>query len=385
MTSGTTTSGTATTLLSALALLGAATVLAPSSALAGYKVHYLLSDQAGADHLDRKLRNAWGMAFQPKNFLWINQNRSGASGIYAGDGSPAGVAVVVPRPPAPRRPDIDPKFSAPTGIVANTANNFFVSNDPAWPAKFIFATEDGTIAAWFEGEGTDATLEIDNSLNGANCKPKPKVNCQGAVYKGLALGNSKTHGALLYATNFRSGKVEVYDSSYAPVNLGAAAFADNRIPAGYAPYNIVNIGGQLYVTYAQQDAAKHDSVSCARCGFVDIFSVDGALLTRLIPKSGNQKLNAPYGIAVAGSAFWPGGAVLIGNFGDGKINAYSPAGAWLGVLSDAAKKPIVLQGLWAILFPGAKGFGDSDPSKLYFTSGPNGEADGRFGTLAVAP
>jgi len=380
------TSGTPTTLLSALALLGAAHLLAPSPALAaGYTVHYLLSNQAGADHRDAKLRNAWGMAFQRKNFLWINQNRSGASGIYAGDGSKAGVEVTIPLPAAPLRPDVDPHASAPTGIVANAANNFFVSNDPLWPAQFIFATEDGTIAAWFEGEGTDATREIDNSLSGAHCKPTPKATCQGAVYKGLALGKSKTRGALLYATNFRSGKVEVYDDTYQPVDLGAAAFVDSKIPAGYAPYNIVNLGGKLYVTYARQDAAKHDSVSCKRCGFVDVFTADGALVRRLVPKAGNQKLNAPYGVAIADDTFWPGGAVLVGNFGDGRINAYTMAGAWIATMKDASNKPIVLDGLWAILFPGAKGFGDSDPTKLYFTSGPTGEANGRFGTVSVAP
>jgi uncharacterized protein (TIGR03118 family) len=139
------------------------------------------------------------------------------------------------------------------------------------------------------------------------------------------------------------------------------------------------------VTYGKQDAAKHDSVSCARCGFVDIFTPDGALVRRLVPKAGNQKLNAPYGVAIAGDTFWPGGAVLIGNFGDGRINAYSRAGAFLGVLRNAANNPIELQGLWAILFSGAKGFAGSDPNKLYFTSGPNGEADGRFGTLTPVP
>jgi uncharacterized protein (TIGR03118 family) len=226
---------------------------------------------------------------------------------------------------------------------------------------------------------------IDNSLNGANCKPKPKATCQGAVYKGLALARSKTHGHLLYATNFRSGKVEVYNRLFKPVNLGASAFVDHRIPAGYSPYNIVALNNQLYVTYGKQDSAKHDSVSCPRCGFVNIFTTDGVLVKRLIPAGKNAQLNAPWGIAIAPASFWPGGAVLVGNFGDGRINAFDNAGKFLGALQNAAtKKPIALPKLWAITFTGNHGPPHSDPHALYFSSGPNDETNGRFGSIAVS-
>ncbi len=326
------------------------------------------------------------MAFLPGDLFWIGDNKTGVSTLYDGAGNIDSLVVKVPLPPPPLRLDINPKASAPTGVVSNTANDFFVDGDPFWPARFIFDTEDGTISGWFDTGGPFAYIEVDNSLNGANCKPMPAANCQGAVYKGLALGRNKTRGALLFATNFRSGQIEVYDNTFKPISLGATAFVDSRIPAGYAPYGIANLGGDLYVTYASQDAAKHDSVSCMGCGFVNIFNTNGRLLRRLIPAARNGHLNAPWGVALAPDSFWPGGAVLVGNFGNGRINAFDGTGKFLGALGDAATKlPMRIPNLWTIMFTGANGPPSTNPSALYFTSGPRSEVAGRFGSITPAP
>lgn len=364
------------------AILVSAVGLASASYASNYEIAILVSNGSDGATKDTRLRNAWGLAFLPGEDFWVNDAATGFSTIYDGNGLISGPAVTVPLPPKPRRPDIGRK-SAPTGLVSNTGNNFFVDHDPFWPSRFIFASEDGTISGWWDGAGTMASIQIDNSLNGANCKPKPSASCQGAVYKGLALAKSKKHGNLLYATNFRSGKVEVYDDKWQPVDLGARAFRDTLIPAGYAPYGIFNLGGKLYVTYGKQDADKHDSVSCAGCGFVNIFDTDGGIVRRLIKAGSNTQLNAPWGVAIAPDDFYTGGAVLVGNFGDGRINAYTPTGSYLEALSDSATEmPLVIDGLWSIMFTGPNGPPNSDASKLYFTAGPFDESSGRFGTLS---
>lgn len=370
--------------IASAAVLSSLGVFAPPAAAANlYDITYLVSNQSGAAHKDTHLQNPWGVAFVPGAPFWISDNNSGVSTFYDGDGTFEGL-IKIPLPPPPLRPDINPKASAPTGIVANTANDFFVSGDPAWPATFIFDSEDGTIFAYWAA-GNIGDLEVNNSLNGANCKPKPQPDCQGAVYKGLALGNNKTKGALLFATNFRSGKIEVYNSSFQPISLSATAFVDDKIPSGYSPYGIANLGGQLYVTYAKQDQPKHDSVSCSGCGFVDIFDTDGTLVTRLLPAGKNAQLNAPWGVTLAPASFWPGGAVLVGNFGNGQINAFDNTGKFLGSLQNAAtKKPIVISDLWTIMFTGAKGPPNSSPTALYFTAGPMNQTNGLFGSITLA-
>jgi len=371
--------------IASVSLLAGATTAVPAAAAESYTVRYLVSNQPGAAHRDPHLQNPWGVAFLPDAPFWVGDNNSGVSTLYDGDGKIQSLVVKIPLPPPPLRPDVNPKASSPTGVVSNSADDFFVDGDPSWPANFLFATEDGTISGWFSTAGTKADLVVNNSLNGAHCKPKPTVNCQGAVYKGLALGNNNTKGALLFATNFRSAKVEVYNSSFQPVSLGSTAFVDNQIPSGYAPYGIANLGGQLYVTYAKQNARKHDSVSCAACGFVDIFDTDGALVSRLLPAGKNAELDAPWGVALAPDSFWPGGAVLVGNFGDGRINAFDSTGKFLGALENGAtKKPVTISNLWAIVFTGPQGPPNSNAAALYFTSGPDNETNGRFGSITPA-
>jgi uncharacterized protein (TIGR03118 family) len=233
------------------------------------------------------------------------------------------------------------------------------------PSLFIFATEDGTIAAWNPGiaDPTHAVLVVDNSQGATD-----------AVYKGLATGtNSK--GNFLFAANFHSGGIDVFDSNFAPAKLDGA-FTDPDLPAGFAPFGIRNIDGDLFVTFAQQDAEKHDDVAGLGNGFVDIFDTDGHLIRRFA--SGGQ-LNSPWGITRASFDFGRfSGDILIGNFGDGRINVFDPGGEFREQLQGTDGNPIEIEGLWALTFGGAA---KSDPDTLYFTAGPNDEKDGLFGSI----
>jgi uncharacterized protein (TIGR03118 family) len=253
-----------------------------------------------------------------------------------------------------------PGASAPTGQVFNGSASFGA-------APFIFATEDGTIAAW--NGGTTAAI---------------KASVVGAVYKGLAIGNNGS-GDFLYATNFNAGTINVFDSNFSQVSL-SGAFTDPNLPLGYAPFNIQNIGGKLYVTYAKQDAAKKDDVAGAGNGFVDVFDLNGSLQTRLIT---NGQLNSPWGLVLAPGTFGEfGNDLLVGNFGDGTINAFDPTtGAFLGTLVNGHGNTIVNKGLWGLIF--GNGGNGGDPNMLYFTAGiPGGgevEDHGLFGVIATAP
>jgi uncharacterized protein (TIGR03118 family) len=199
----------------------------------------------------------------------------------------------------------------------------------------------------------------------------------GAVYKGLALA-SNGGSNFLYAANFNANSIDVFDTNF---NL-TSHFTDPGIPSGFAPFGIANFSGQLYVTFAKQDSAKHDDVAGAGNGYVDIFNPNGTLVQRLVSQGA---LNSPWGLAIAPSGFGTfGGALLVGNFGDGKINAYSATtGKSLGALDDSTGKAIAIPGLWGLIF-GNGGSGGSTGT-LYFTSGPNNEQDGLFGSIAPSP
>ena len=227
---------------------------------------------------------------------------------------------------------------------------------------FLFDTEDGAISGW--NAGTAAVKLVDNGASSA-------------VYKGLAIAS--TGGAdFLYATNFRSGKVEAYDTSFNLVNQ----FTDPGLPAGYAPFGIQTINGLLYVTFALQNGAKHDDVPGAGNGYVDVFNPNGTLAGQLISRG---HLNSPWGLAVAPAGFGTlGGDLIVGNFGDGWINAYNlSTGAYVGTFKTSAGSPIAIDGLWGLMFGNG---GSAGPTgTLYFTAGPNGETHGLFGTLVAAP
>ena len=259
----------------------------------------LVSDGAvSAVTIDSDLVNPWGLAAKPTGPWWVSDNGSGLSTLYNGNtGAKLGLVVSIPSPTGPTG-------GTPTGIVFNGSSTDFLVNGPGTSAHFIFATEDGTIAAW--NTGTSAQLMVDNSGSGA-------------VYKGLALASSGGN-SYIYATNFNSGKVDVFDTSFAPHTFSTSQFTDHHLPAGFAPFGIQNINGMIFVTYAKQDAAKHDDVAGRGLGFVDVFSTSGDLMGRVATRG---PLNSPWGLAVAPSSFGRfAGDLLVGNFGDGRINAY---------------------------------------------------------------
>jgi uncharacterized protein (TIGR03118 family) len=337
----------------------------------GYLQTNLISNDTSkhpAAHEDSTLLNPWGIAFFPGDAFWINDNNAGLSALYNGDGTfafgkgPNAPAVTIPPPKG------STATAAPTGIVANTSTRFPLSDGK--PAAFIFDTEDGTISAWDLADRIPGTaeLEVDNSTK------KCSNGATGAVYKGLALGETAA-GVFIYATNFRCATVDAFDGNFKPVTLGTG-FHDPEIPDGFAPFGIANIRGNLVVTYAKQDAAKHDDVAGPGNGFVDVFGSGGNLIERFAKRG---VLNSPWGIAEAPFNFGPfSNELLIGNFGDGRITGYSTDRVFGGQLTDTSGKPIVIDGLWSLLFGGAS---LSTPNKLYFTSGPDNEMDGLVGTL----
>jgi uncharacterized protein (TIGR03118 family) len=354
-----------------------------------YAVTNLTSDLPGiAPNTDPILQNAWGVAFTPgASPFWVADNATGCSTLYDGSGvaqpQPTPLRVKLPLPggtvPASACMHVDPMHpptptpAAPTGLVWNPTMTFLVPNT-ALPATFIWATEDGTISAWTGGltPPDHAVLAVDKS--------------PGAVYKGLVFGTN-AHGVFLFATNFRAGTIDVF----APAPTGASRFRpatpaevdgdfrDPDIPAGFAPFGIQNINGDLFVTYALQDTAMHDDVAGRGNGFVDVFDTSGHLLRRFASRGA---LNSPWGVARASFAFGRfSGAILVGNFGNGQINAFDSDGHFLDTLKDGNGKPIVIDGLWTLTLGGGR---NSSSDTLFFTAGPNGEADGLFGTITPA-
>jgi uncharacterized protein (TIGR03118 family) len=322
-----------------------------------YQQTNLVSDIPGmAAHTDANLVNPWGISFVPQQPLWIANNGSGTSTIYDQAGATALPPVTIPPPTG------GSGTGTVTGTVANTTGGFALNSVPQF---FIFATEDGTISAW--SQGAAATIAVNNSA-------------AGAVYKGLASG-SVGAANFIYAANFSQGRVDVFDASYHPATL-AGNFTDPTLPAGYAPFGIQNIGNnQIVVTYALQDVTKHDDVAGAGNGYVSLFDTNGNFVRRIASQG---SLNSPWGIAVAPAGFGAfGGALLIGNFGDGRISAFDLSnGSSMGQLNGTNGNPLSIDGLWALEFGGGGTAGD--PNALYFTAGLNGETHGLFGSLSAA-
>jgi len=257
-------------------------------------------------------------------------------------------------------------------MVFNGGTSFVVTNSAGTsPARFIFASEDGTISGF---RGAPIVIAVDSSASGA-------------VYKGLAIASTAT-GDRLYATNFHAGRVEVFDGQFHPV-ISAGAFTDPTLPAGYAPFGIQALGGIIYVTYALQDADAHDDVAGEGHGFVNAFDTNGNLIRRVASR---DNLNSPWGLALAAADFGAfSNDLLVGNFGDGRVHAFDPAtldgnGEFThrGPLLSAEGGPLAIDGLWALSF--GKGPAANGPTNtLFFTAGPGGEQHGLFGTLVVAP
>ena len=314
----------------------------------------LISDQPGvATNTDANLTNAWGISFAPGGEFWVSDNGSGFSSQFDGNGAPA----------AP------PLVTIPAGGGAASSNptgQAFAGGTMTFngtPEVFVFVGEDGGITAW-NGSGTTATMVHDNSATGA-------------VYKGATIAQDATGHSELFVANFNSGKIEAYDNTFAPVTLSATAFSDKKVAKGYAPFNVQAIDGNVYVTYAKQDAAKHDDAKGSGHGFVDVFDTSGNLVRRFARGS---FLNSPWGVTVAPSSWGAiAGDILVGQFGSGRIEIYTPAGKARGFLKGNTNKPVTLSGLWA-LTPGS-GSATASSQDIYFSAGPNDEKDGLFGKL----
>jgi len=348
--------------LSVVMILGSV----PPAAAQFYTQHNLVSDGfVPADHSDPNMANAWGLVSGPATPWWIADNGTGRTTLYnVGTGAIQAIFTV---------PGAGGQQGTPTGVVFNGGTGFVVTNSAGTSsARFIFAAEDGTISGF---RGAPIVIAVDNSANGA-------------VYKGLAIASTTT-GDFLYVTNFRAGTVDVFNSAFHPVTLPSGAFTDPDLPAGYAPFGIRNIGRTIYVTYALQDAARHDDVPGEGHGFVNAFDTAGNLLRRVASKG---QLNSPWGLALAPGDFgFFSGDLLVGNFGNGRIHAFDPTkrngqGEFQhrGPLHSADGPPIAIDGLWAIAF-GSGAAANGPTNTLFFTAGPDGEQHGLFGTLAVAP
>jgi uncharacterized protein (TIGR03118 family) len=325
-----------------------------------YRQRNLVSDTPAipAEHHDPQLVNAWGVAFNPFGVVWVADNGSGVSTLYDGDGNKQALVVTIP--------GAGGQHGNPTGIVFYGGTEFVVTQGKlVAPARFIFASEDGGISAWAP------TVDPTNAI---------RVVPTGAIYKGLALGANGS-GARLYATDFHNAKVDVYDGGFNPVTLSGNPFVDPGIPAGFAPFGIQAINGDIYVTYAKQDADREDDVPGQGHGYVSVFDPDGRFVRRLVTRG---DLNSPWGLALAPASFGRfGERLLVGNFGDGRINAYDPAtGEWVGQLHGADHKAIRIEGLWGIAF--GNGLRNQPTNTLFFASGPGDEQHGLYGRLDVA-
>jgi uncharacterized protein (TIGR03118 family) len=348
---------------------GAAFAQSRSSSQGLYQQTNLVSDIASenAAVTDPNLVNSWGLAASATGPWWIADNNSGLSTLYNGQGQINPLVVTIPPPAGSPAGTI----ANPTGIVFNSTTSFTVSkNGVSGSSAFIFDGEEGTISGWSPTvDRTNAVLAVDRSTVGL-----------GAVYKGLAIATDTT-GTFIYATNFRFGTVEMFDGSFNLVRSFTDPFLAHDCPIRgqcYAPFGIQNIGNQLYVTFALQDQAKHDDVAGFGHGFVDVFSTQGKLLRRLISRG---FLDSPWGVALAPANFGKfSNDLLVGNFGNGFINAYDPqTGRFLGPLRSSNGRPIVIDGLWALEFGNGATAGATN--QLFFTSGPDAQAHGLFGSI----
>ena len=332
------------------ALAGLALLVAP--ARAQYVQTNLVSNIPGlALHEDADLTNPWGISSGAATPFWVSDNGSGLSTLYNGAGVKQALVVTIPG-------------GVPTGQVFNNAGAFQVA--PGGPnSNFIFATENGTIAAWTNSLGTNAITKF--------------IGGEGSSYKGLAIAGSGA-GARLYGANFGTGNIDVLDGSFAQITV-SGGFIDPTLPAGYAPFNVQNINGNIVVTYAVK-GDNGDDVAGAGNGVVDVYDTNGNLLRRL---TSGGALNSPWGLAFAPSTFGPlGNSLLIGNFGDGTINAYDFfTGAMRGTIMGVNGQPLVNDGLWGLAF--GNGNATFDPNSLYLTAGLNDEADGLFARITATP
>jgi len=336
-----------------LSLAGAAPLTAAPPG-GTYKVTRLVSDLPGAAHQDPNLVNGWGLARSPTSPWWVADNGTDKSSLYLGDGTVVSFA-----------PDVQ---GGPTGAVfAGIPGSFPVgtATDPntLGPASFIFDNEDGQILAWRGGSAALVTADLHD----------------GAIYKGLAIAQTAT-GPMLYAADFHNARIDVFDGSWHAVTP-AGSFTDHRLPKHYAPFGIQTIGGRIFVSYAKQDKEAEDEAAGRGRGFVDVYDLAGNLIARVASRG---QLDAPWGLAQAPVGWGRfGGDLLVGNFGDGQINAYEEVAPGVfhhrGTLRGDHGKKIAIDGLWALEFGNTGSNGSAD--QLFFTAGPDDESHGLFGRI----
>ena len=378
--------------LTVVGMLAMALALTRSSPAAAkeknaYQQTNLVSDIPGlAVHTDPNLVNAWGIAAGPVTPalpmgtpFWVSDNGTGVTTLYNGAGEPfpVGAPLVVTIPPA---------ASAPTGQVFNGTADFGVaSGGRSGPSIFIFVTEDGAISGWNPCVPPPSPPDVCFLDGGSFLSPTAILavdnSASGAIYKGVAIGSTPA-GNFLYAANFHAGTIDVFDNAFQAASL-AGSFSDPDLPAGFAPFNIQNLAGQLYVTYAKQDADKEDEVTGQGLGFVDVFDTNGHFLQRVATRG---QLNAPWGLTFAPADFGRfSNDLLVGNFGDGRINAYSQQGGhfhFAGQLRGPAGQRLMIDGLWALTF-GSGGANNGPTNVLFFTAGPDEEQHGLFGSISA--
>jgi uncharacterized protein (TIGR03118 family) len=346
-------------ILAALALIAAGIIGVGTAGAATdvYIVNPLVSDGATpAPITDTSLVNGWGLSAGPTTPWWASDNGTNVSTLYSGTGTKTPLTVAVP--------------GSPTGTVFNgNAADFVVSqNGSSGAARFLFSTESGTILGWTPSvNGTVAVVGADRSS-------------AGAVYEGLAIANDR-----LYATDFHNGRVDVFDAKFNLITT-TDGFTDPKVAKGFAPFGIQALGGDIFVTYAKQDAARHDDVPVPGQAYVDEFTPDGQLVARVVNSSKkNAPLVAPWGLALAPAGFNVfGGDLLVGNFGNGRISAYTKHDdTWVykGQLRLGDGTPIAIDGLWAIAFGNGSAAGPA--GTLYFLAGPSGGRHGLFGSITT--
>jgi uncharacterized protein (TIGR03118 family) len=328
-----------------------------------YLAQDLIADQPGVAAItDPTLVNGWGISLNPNGgVFWVSANGTGLSELYGGDvnGSPITQPFKVVTP-----------GGTPTGQVFNGTPDFVVSSGTAKaPAAFIFASESGAVTGWNPGVPPPPPSKVAQPAFQAT---------DGAVYKGMTLAQSGGNN-YLYLADFHNNKIDVLDSSYKLTQLDGS-FTDPQLPHGFAPFNVAAIGGKLYVAYARQDADQHDDVAGRGNGFIDVFDTAGHFEQRLVSRGA---LNSPWGLVQAPADFGQfSNALLVGNFGDGRIHAYdASSGKFLGTLEESPGHPLVIDGLWGLAFGNGKTAGNTN--SLYYAAGPDGEAHGLFGKITA--